>query len=188
MAARQTDKRSRLIQAAMKLVYQQGFHQTTLADIAQEAKVASLGNVYYFFKTKEALGEALVEQYLSDYRAQCQQWDNDPDPKARLQAFIQIMLDSDQLLAQSGCPIGTLCSELHKQGGPLAHQASRVFEMLLSWLATQFRLLGKEDESEDLALHLLSAVEGATVLTQSFQAPEYFVREARRLKEWIATL
>jgi AcrR family transcriptional regulator len=187
MATRQTDKRDRLIQTTVTLVYQQGFHQTTLADIAQQAQVP-LGTVYYFFKTKEAIGEAVVEYYLREYRERCQQWDNDPDPKARLEAFIQIMLDSGQFLAQSGCPIGTLCSELHKQGGPLAQQASRIFDVLLSWLTTQFRLLGKEDESEDLALHLLSAVEGAAVLTQSFYAPSYFEREARWLKEWIRTL
>jgi TetR/AcrR family transcriptional regulator, transcriptional repressor for nem operon len=187
MATRQTEKRDRLIQTAATLVYQQGFHQTTLATIAEQAQVP-LGTVYYFFKTKEAIGEAVVEYYLGKYQGRCQQWDNDPDPKARLQAFIQIMLDRDQFLAQSGCPIGTLCGELHKQDGPLADQASRIFEGLLLWLATQFRLLGKGDESEDLALHLLSAVEGAALLTQSFHTPDYFVREARRLKEWIRTL
>ena len=187
MTPRQTNKRDRLIQTAATLVYQQGFHYTTLADIAQQAQVP-LGTVYYFFKTKEAIGEAVVEHYLNAYQGRCQQWDTDPDPRSRLQAFIQMMLDSDQLLAQSGCPIGTLCSELYKQGGLLAQRASGIFELLLGWLATQFRLLGKEDESEDLALHLLSAVEGAAVLTQSFQTPEYFVREARRLKAWIATL
>ena len=187
MTKRQTDKRDRLIQMAATLVYQQGFHHTTLADIAQQAQVP-LGTIYYFFKTKEALGEAVVEYYLNAYQGRCRLWDTDSDPRSRLQAFIQIMLDSDQLLAQNGCPIGTLCSELHKQGGLLAQQASGIFKLLLGWLATQFRLLGKGDESEDLALHLLSAVEGAAMLTQSFQSPEYFVREARRLQEWIATL
>jgi len=187
MAVRQTDKRDRLIQTAVALVYQQGFHQTTLADIAQQAQVP-LGTVYYFFKTKEALGEAVVEYHLCEFQARYQQWDHDPHPKSRLEAFIQSMLDSGQLLAQNGCPIGTLCSELHKQGGPLAQQASKVFEGLLTWLTTQFQLMGKQDESEDLALHLLSTIEGAAVLAQSFQTSEYFEREASRLKGWIRTL
>jgi TetR/AcrR family transcriptional regulator, transcriptional repressor for nem operon len=184
MATRQTDKRDRLIQTAVTLVYQQGFHQTTLAEVAQQAQVP-LGTVYYFFKTKEALGQALVERYLSDYRVLCQHWDNDPDPKNRLEAFIQTMLDDGQRLAQSGCPIGTLCGELHKQGGPLAQQASRIFDELLTWLAAQFRALGKGEESADLAVHLLSAVEGAILLTQSFHTPDYFEREARCLTQWI---
>ena len=187
MTPRQTDKRDRLIQTAVTLVYQQGFHQTTLADIAQQAQVP-LGTVYYFFKTKEAIGEALVEHYLRNYREVCQQWDTDPDPKARLLAFLQIMLGDGQILAQSGCPIGTLCSELHKQGGPLAQQATGIFDELLAWLATQFQALGKGEESRDLAVHLLSAVEGAVLLTQSFHTSEYIEREADHLKQWIRSL
>jgi AcrR family transcriptional regulator len=184
MAPRKSDKRDRLIQTAVTLVHEQGFHQTTLADIAQQAQVP-LGTVYYFFKTKEAIGEALVEHYLRTYREACQQWNSEPDPKARLQAFIQVMLGDGQRLSQSGCPIGTLCSELNKQDGPLAHQASGIFSELLAWLTTQFRELGKGEESEDLALHLLSAVEGATLLTQNFHTPEYVEREAEQLTQWI---
>ena len=187
MSPRQTGKRERLIQTAVTLVHQQGFHHTTLADIAQQAQVP-LGTVYYFFKTKEAIGEALVEYYLRTYREACQQWNSEPDPKARLEAFIQAMLGDGQRLSQSGCPIGTLCSELHKQSGPLAHHASGIFNELLAWLATQFRALGKGEESEDLAVHLLSAVEGATLLTQSFHTPEYIESEAKQLTHWIRSI
>jgi TetR/AcrR family transcriptional regulator, transcriptional repressor for nem operon len=184
MSPRQTDKRERLIQTAVTLVYQQGFYHTTLADIAQQAQVP-LGTVYYFFKTKEAIGQALVEHYLRTYREVRQQWDNGPDPKARLEAFIQHMLGEGQRLSQSGCPIGTLCSELHKQDGLLADQASGIFNELLAWLAAQFQALGKGEESRDLAVHLLSAVEGAILLTQSFHTSEYVEREAEQLAQWI---
>jgi TetR/AcrR family transcriptional repressor of nem operon len=188
MPPRQTDKRDRLIQTAVTLVHQQGFHQTTLADIAQQAQVR-LGTVYYFFKTKEAIGEALVEHYLRTYRDACQQWNSNPDPKARLEAFLERMLGDRQRLSESGCPIGTLCAELHKQGnGPLAHQASEIFNELLAWLATQFQALGKGEESRDLAVHLLSAVEGAILLAQSFHTPEYLEREADSLTQWIRSL
>ena len=50
--ARRNDKRERLVQAADKLIYEQTFHTTTLANIAKLAEVP-LGNVYYYFKTKE---------------------------------------------------------------------------------------------------------------------------------------
>jgi AcrR family transcriptional regulator len=184
MTKRQTDRRNRLIQTAVALVYQQGFHQTTLADIAQQAQVP-LGTVYSFFKTKEAIGESLVEHYLHTYREACQQWDSYPDPRARLEALIQHMLGEGQRLSQSGCPIGTLCAELHKQGGSLAQQATQIFDELLAWLAAQFRALGKGEESTDLALHLLSAVEGAILLTQSFHTSAYIEREARCLMQWL---
>ena len=53
------DKRTRLIETAMNLAYRNGFRETSLADIAQAAHVP-VGNVYYYFKTKEELGEAVV--------------------------------------------------------------------------------------------------------------------------------
>ena len=58
------DKRSRLIQTAAKLAYRHGFRTTSLADIAQAAEVP-LGNVYYYFKTKDEIGEATLDNFLS---------------------------------------------------------------------------------------------------------------------------
>ena len=59
MIIKEINKRSRLLEAANRLVHAQGFNQTTLADIAREAEVP-LGNVYYYFKTKEDIGHALI--------------------------------------------------------------------------------------------------------------------------------
>src|SRR5258705_1889960 len=59
MARTHIDKRSRLVSAAVGLAYQNGFEATSLADIAREAK-GPLGNVYYYFKTKDEIGEAIV--------------------------------------------------------------------------------------------------------------------------------
>jgi AcrR family transcriptional regulator len=65
MARTDIDKRSRLVSAAVGLAYQNGFGATSLADIAREAEVP-LGNVYYYFKTKDEIGEAIVELRLAD--------------------------------------------------------------------------------------------------------------------------
>jgi TetR/AcrR family transcriptional regulator, transcriptional repressor for nem operon len=180
-------KRSRLVDTANRLVHEQGFNRTTLADIAKEANVA-LGNVYYYFKTKEEIGHAVIDQRASFYAAQMEAWNALPDPRKRIQAFIQMVIDAREMLAHSGCPIGSLCQELHKAGGPLADKAASMFTAVLAWLEGQFRLLGKGKEAPDLALHLLSALEGATLLAHSFNSPEPIQRETDRLKAWIKTL
>ncbi len=51
MRTTQPDKRTRLIETATKLAYGRGFRETSLADIAEAARVP-VGNVYYYFKTK----------------------------------------------------------------------------------------------------------------------------------------
>src|ERR1700729_2482048 len=63
-----TGKRAGLVPAACQMVHQQGVEKTTLADIAQAAGVP-LGNVYYYFKTKNDIVRAIVETYLDEARA-----------------------------------------------------------------------------------------------------------------------
>jgi nucleoside-diphosphate-sugar epimerase len=52
----------------------------------------------------------------------------------------------------------------------------------------QFRLIGRRGESRDLAVHLLSALEGASLLSHTFHRTHYVVREANLLKEWVRDL
>ena len=81
------DKRSQLISAAVGLAYRNGFGATSLADIAREAEVP-LGNVYYYFKTKDEIGEAIVELRLAELSAQQQRWNEAGSPKDRLCACV----------------------------------------------------------------------------------------------------
>lgn len=180
-------KRMRLLTAANKLVHTQGFNQTTLADIAKEAEVP-LGNVYYYYKTKEDIGQALIEHRAIFYGALLANWEKSPDPKKSILALIKEVESQREMLACSGCPIGSLCQELHKDGGPLADKAASLLAVILTWLEQQFRLLGKGAESADLALQLLSALQGASLLTHTFHQPDLIVRETTRLKAWMEAL
>jgi AcrR family transcriptional regulator len=182
-----TDSRSRLGQAAMNVCYRYGFGAMTLADIAKEARVP-LGNVYYYFKTKEQIGDAIVDLRLSRLRALLQELDKMDSPTERLCGFVQLKIDRREKLARAGCPVGTLCSELHKQGGPVANRSTVVFAEVLPWLEAQFKALGKGADSRGLAVHLLSATQGVSVLAHTFHDPGLIDMEAARLMEWIRGL
>jgi TetR/AcrR family transcriptional repressor of nem operon len=147
-----------------------------------------LGNLNYYFKSKDAIGAAVVERIVCSYESLRASWESVSNPKARLESFIQMTFDNRESLARSGCPIGTLCGELHKEGGPLAEQAARVFAELLAWLEAQFRLLGKGKSSRDLAAHLLAAVQGASLLALTFHDPRFVARESDHLKRWVRAL
>ena len=64
---RQEDRRKRsrgqILSAALKLFSRRGYHGTSIRDIAQAAR-ASTGNVYHHFPDKEAIFNALIDQYL----------------------------------------------------------------------------------------------------------------------------
>jgi AcrR family transcriptional regulator len=183
----QPDKRTRLIETATKLAYGRGFRETSLADIAEAARVP-VGNVYYYFKTKEELAEAVVERRLEEFRATRAEWDRLSSPKERLLAFVHSVQANRAQLARRGCPIGGLCTELHKEGGALAKKSAALFSEPMRWLEEQFRAVGHEKDSRELAVHLFSAFQGIAAVALGTNDPEVVVMEATRLKAWIETL
>jgi len=181
------DNRTRLLQAAEKVTYRHGFAKTAIADIAKEARIP-LGNVYYYFKTKDDIGNAIVERRVSRFKDLLKELDQADSPKERLCAFVQIKIKNRETLARSGCPVGTLCSELHKDGGPVARKSTLLLAEALAWMETQFKALGKGADSRGLAVHLLSATQGVSLLAHTFHDPGMITGEAERLKRWIRTL
>src|SRR5947209_8676158 len=106
-------KRLRLIAAAAELIYHQGVETTTLAEIAELAEVP-LGNVYYYFKTKDDIIEAVVQSHLDLIRVTLATIEaNHRTPKSRLKSLVKLLAGQRDVIAEYGCPQGTLCSELN---------------------------------------------------------------------------
>ena len=187
MAKAQTDKRSRLTETAAKLAYRRGFRETSLADIAEAARVP-LGNIYYYFKTKEELGEAIVARRLAEFRALRERLEQVGSPKGRLLAFVDGIHNNREQLARGGCPLGGLCSELHKEGGALAKKSAALFTEPMDWLDEQFRAAGHEEDARELSVHLFCAFQGMAAVAHAANDPDLVVMEVKRLKDWIGAL
>jgi len=181
-----SDKRAKLREAAVELAYRQGFHKTTIADLAAESKVP-IGNIYYYFKTKDDLGEAILDTRLSEFHQLRDLARTLPDPKARIRLFIDATLDNRTVVAERGCPMGSLCAELLKDGGTLGSKSNALFAEPMRWLAEQFRALGRSD-GHPLALQLMASLQGVSLLAQSFRDPHLIEMEAKRLYGWLAEL
>ena len=179
-------KRQRLVAAASQLLHQQGVERTTLADIAQLAGVP-LGNIYYYFKTKDELVEAVIEAVERDIQTQLASLNRHRSPKGRLKALVHSLTDQRDLVARYGCPMGSLCSELDKRTDGLDRTAARLFAVILDWAELQFRAMGRRD-ARDLAVAMLASYQGISLLTNTFRDPELMTREGRRLDRWIDSL
>lgn len=182
------NKRERLIEAAKLAFYRQGVAATTLADVAALARVP-LGNVYYYFRTRDDLLAAVIDAHLREIRARFAQWDQDPHPRQRLLALLQCERDGQHELARYGCPYGSLGQELDKQDTPAAASAAQLLEVHVAWAAEQFRLLGKGSaEARELAVDLIASLQGAFLLSCSLRSPALLDRRIDRLQTWTASL
>lgn len=182
-------KRERLVAAACRVLHEQGVERTTLADIALAADVP-VGNVYYYFKTKDQLVEAAINAHGNDLRAMLSALDRRRTPQARLKGLIGALVEQRDLAARYGCPFGTLACELDKRPDGLDRTAADVLGILADWAEQQFRSMGFGDQAEarDLAIALIASYQGISLLTNTFRDPELMVREGRRLERWIDSL
>jgi AcrR family transcriptional regulator len=180
-------KRERLIDAAAELVYRQGIETTTLADIAEAAKVP-LGNVYYYFKTKDEIIDGVVQSHLHIIRATLAAIEaNHRTPRARLKALVKVLAGERDAIAEHGCPQGSLCSEVNKRGSGSDHLAADLIRVPLTWVEEQFRLMGCRDANE-LAVTLIATYQGTALLSNTLGDPTLMLRESRRLGRWIDSL
>src|ERR1700730_17572014 len=163
-------KRERLVSAARELLYQQGVENTTLADIAHAADVP-LGNVYYYFKTKDEIVSAVIEAHVHDIEEAMASLDRrHRTPNGPLNALTRELTDQRDLIAQDGCPHGTLCSELEKRTSGADHATVRLLAIPIEWTERQFRAMGRQD-AHDLAVEFMAAYQGAAVLTHALRQP-----------------
>jgi TetR/AcrR family transcriptional regulator, transcriptional repressor for nem operon len=180
-------KRERLVASACQVLHEQGVERTTLADIARAADVP-VGNVYYYFKTKDQLVEAAIKAHGDDLRAMLSALDQRPDPQSRLKGLIRALADQSELTARYGCPFGTLACELDKRADGLDRTAAEVMGILVDWAERQFRSMGLPEQARDLAIALVASYQGISLLTNTFRDPELMAREGRRLERWIDSL
>jgi TetR/AcrR family transcriptional regulator, transcriptional repressor for nem operon len=184
---RGTDKRRRLTAAAARVLHEQGVERTTIADIAATAGVP-VGNVYYYFKTKDELVRAALSEHTDHLSELTTRLDQLPDPLKRLKGLITTWVDQRDVAARFGCPTGTLAVELDKRAdGTLDAEAAGVIRQLLDWVEEQFRQLGQPDPA-DLAVTLLAGYQGMSLLANALRDPGIMTREGSRLTRWLDTL
>lgn len=185
---RAIDKYSRLLKAGAKVIHEQGFHRTLLADIAREAEVPQ-GSIYYYFKTKDDIAEAIINERISSLNSLIKKWDTYISPKKRLYALIQVWVEDREIDSRYGCPIGSLCYELAKNRGQLSDISAEQLRVLVDWCEIQFRELNKPvRQARDLAVHLMCALQGVSLLANAFGDAQLILREASQLKRWVKDL
>jgi TetR/AcrR family transcriptional regulator, transcriptional repressor for nem operon len=168
------------------LIHEQGVHSTTLAQVAERADVP-VGNVYYYFKTKDELISAVLDAYVREAGRLTESLERHRTPQTRLKALVRNWDNQREAVARYGCPMGSLCTELDKIDDSLDKAGAAVLARIIDWAEAQFRELGQRD-ARDLAHTLFAGIQGAALLANTFRDPEILTRQTRRLERWIDSL
>ena len=169
-------KRDQIVTAALRRYRTSGVSGTTLKDIAEVSGVP-LGNLYYYFKTREELLLAVLDECERELHILLTQL----APlmgKAWYTAYFDWLLEDPEDAARFGCPFGTLAAELRALDDPSAPRAARVVQLYLQALRERADTLDRPDAADDL----FGAVQGAYMVAHTLNDPAFFVQVVQRLR------
>lgn len=180
--------RNQIVEAADRLFYRQGYEHTSFSDIADAVRI-SRGNFYYHFKSKDEILDAVIRQRLATTEAMLELWESRSEvPADRIRSFIAMMIANRTDIKRYGCPVGTLCAEMAKLCHPARSEANKLFTLFRVWLRRQFALLGREADSDALAMHLLARSQGVATLSSAFRDKAFIAQETRSMEEWLTSI
>jgi TetR/AcrR family transcriptional regulator, transcriptional repressor for nem operon len=184
--------REAIIEAATRLIHVHGYSSTTLDDVLRESGVGK-GNFYYYFKSKEELGYAILERIIAAFLGRTLEpcfADPAAPPLSQVRCFLDRLLQAQrERNCVGGCAMGNLASELSD-----VHEG---FRMLLAgvftvWHARLTEALGEaqrrgqvgpECQPEAMARFVVASLEGAILLskvTKDIRVMEQCVSELNR--------
>lgn len=182
-----TDKRQRLVTAAIEQFHVKGVTGTSLADVARAAKIPT-GNVFYYFKTKDDLVRAVADQWCSLLSGYLQELNAD-DPMLRIEGFIDQACALGAMYVSFGCPLAGLTRDLRQEGGSLASEAARIYAVQISWLEDQFAAGGfGHDDARVHTRFLMAGYHGAILLAHAQDDRTLIEAETDSLKRWVRSL
>lgn len=176
--------RQRIVDAAEALFYRRGYNQTSFQDISDATDIPR-GNFYYYFKTKEEILNAVIDARVVELTELLSKFDAEiSEPRARLLMFTNRLDEDGADIVKSGCPAGTLCTELAKGDIALHEKSKEVFVVLRDWMTVQFKSIGLEN-AEQTAMDLISRLQGINVMANVFSDDAYLKRSHLEIQDWI---
>ena len=183
-----SDKRDRLVAAAVQQFHHRGYARTSIADVAQAAGMPA-GNVFYYFKAKEDLARAVVDEWCRMLAVYLAALDPLPSAAKRIEAFIDQGQAISAMYVALGCPLAGLARDLRQGAGALQQEAGRVYAVQFEWLTGQFAAAGfPEPQALAHTRFLMAGYHGAILLAHAQGDPSLIDAEVVALKAWLEDL
>lgn len=172
LTARGAATRSRIVEAAADLIYAHGVERTSLDDVMAASGV-SKSQLYHYFADKDALVLEVIdrqtERVLEAQRPHLEALDSLDALKAWRNAIVRL----SRAAQGKGCPLGSLASELANDSDTARKRLADSFSMWRNRIENGLAKMRERGElaasadPHDLALALLSAVEGGLLLAKT---------------------
>ena len=182
-----------IIEVASRVVHLRGFNHTSIGEILKESGVGK-GNFYYYFRSKEELGYAIIENNFKRFSEEVTEkaFRNDRDAVAQLDDFLDILLDMHRTRnCAGGCRLGNMAMEMSDIHEGFRKKFQKIFDGLGIQVASALRKAQADGQIADyvdlpaLAQFIIASVEGAILLAKVKKDISILERCFEELKKYI---
>ncbi|ADW17554.1 transcriptional regulator, TetR family [Desulfobulbus propionicus DSM 2032] len=163
-----------------EIIHHKGFNATGLQEILHSAGVPK-GSFYFYFKSKDDFGLALIDHYREQFAEQLRPVikDDSLSPVDRLQRFF--LWFHDHFAASGyikGCPIGNLIQEMGDIHPAFREKLHDSLERLIAFVRGQLELAHEQQlipshlDPDATARFIISAWQGALIRMKAVAGPE----------------
>ena len=186
--------RQRILDAARLLFWEKGYNATSMADILERSGARS-GSFYYFFKSKAALLEGVLEEYLKGLQPEvvAAVYAASTDPVERIFGLVGryrgLLLHTNFTY---GCPLGRLALEVDPENLAALRLISANFEgwkgVVRECLEACGDRLAADVDRRALAVFVLTTMEGAVMQARVDRSIEPFDACVSQLQDYFRRL
>ncbi|MBI4611962.1 MAG: TetR family transcriptional regulator C-terminal domain-containing protein [Candidatus Rokubacteria bacterium] len=184
-----------ILDAASRLISVKGYHCTSLDDVLRESGVGK-GNFYYYFKSKEELGYAILDRIVRGFVERTLEPSfGDPRlaPLEQIHRFFDRIVESlRERNCVGGCPMGNLASELSDVHEGFRQRLAEVFTLWrdrVSGALHRAQVRGEfsaRAEPTNVAQFIVAALQGAILMTKVTKEITVMEQCAAELKAHLA--
>jgi TetR/AcrR family transcriptional regulator, transcriptional repressor for nem operon len=186
--------RERLLQAAFREIYRSGFQSASLDTILASAGVTK-GALYHYFKSKRALGYAVVEEVIAPHNHG--QWvrplQSGKDPIDALIGAVRAIPVRPEVV-RGGCQLINLAQEMSPLDAGFRKRLASIFHTWRAAVASVLRegqahgSVRRDVKPADAAGLLIAMVEGYGSLAKNAQDPKVMKAGIRTIVDWLRSL
>lgn len=163
-----------VLDAAQALIQQNGYNGFSYEDVSRIVGLKK-PSIHHYFPRKEDLATSVVQRYTERFEGLLADIEHkECDKVQRLNAYLHLFYDTYGA-ARALCPCGILGAEADSLPPTVTVAVNRFFRINLEWLTTVLaearseRQLSYQGSASDMAMVLLSALEGAMVVGRGLQ-------------------
>lgn len=188
--------RLRILVATFQEMHKHGYQGMRIDQVLKNTGLKK-GALYHHFPSKQALGYAVLEELIQ--RRITELWieplKNFSDPLVGIHTLFQALDNawSDDFFTL-GCPLNNLSQEMSPIDEGFRERIKQFFQVWQNAISEALRkgqqqgIVEATINTDDCAIFILSAIEGALGMTKNYQDKEVFNSSSRELKRYLDKL